>query len=423
MSRNQTKCRYLFEKFLNELEKWAETGKEPECGDQDIRYYLDLQEQRLKEHDLKETIHFQPEEEICSSHEISSALPFSEELGLSRFNRSTCFQQVEKTLEFHRNGDRVYRKKSNSIVYEIITEADPEDETIGNTSYTCSNCGAISLVKVLKETGCPYCGTKFMTDELYPKVTNFYTLMSPVLTKKEDKYIKPAICILAVVISLIQTLLSAGGEDFHPVIGVLGFLAGIVIWGFFLYFISAIVLLCRVIHLGIRSFSVCTGSAGSKRRLTNKLRKYDPEFDYEYFEGKALSLARTIMLSKNPESFPQYRGPETGERFKDIIDIRYRGGLGVNYIKNEEDKLKISLKLFLTNTIDNGKKVKDKDEIITMEMFHYSRFPVDKGFSITKVCCPHCGGSFDGRKEKNCIFCGTEYDSGINDWVVTDIRR
>ncbi len=36
----------------------------------------------------------------------------------------------------------------------------------------CSNCGAVSSIKELLN-GCKNCGTRFIMDDLFPKVTNF----------------------------------------------------------------------------------------------------------------------------------------------------------------------------------------------------------------------------------------------------------
>ena len=43
----------LFGRFCEELEQWFANGSEPFDGDQDIRYLLDLQEKRLKEHQIE----------------------------------------------------------------------------------------------------------------------------------------------------------------------------------------------------------------------------------------------------------------------------------------------------------------------------------------------------------------------------------
>ena len=48
----------LFEKFANQLSRWSKTGEEPKLGDWNIRAYLDLQEQRLKEKELKRTFDY-----------------------------------------------------------------------------------------------------------------------------------------------------------------------------------------------------------------------------------------------------------------------------------------------------------------------------------------------------------------------------
>lgn len=92
-------------------------------------------------------------------------------------------------------------------------------------------------------------------------------------------------------------------------------------------------------------------------------------------------------------------------------------------IQRNQDRIEVVLKLYLTNTIDDGKKISQKDEAIRIWMYHHVQFPVDPTYSIRKVQCPCCGGSFDAREQKTCPFCNQEYDAGINDWVVTKIQR
>lgn len=48
----------LFQDFLMDLSEWPDTGKEPNDGDQNIRYYLDLEEQRLKKRNLSMKLEF-----------------------------------------------------------------------------------------------------------------------------------------------------------------------------------------------------------------------------------------------------------------------------------------------------------------------------------------------------------------------------
>ena len=48
----------LFFQFTRELTDWHATGKEPISADQSLRYSLDLQEARLKKHNIKKALYF-----------------------------------------------------------------------------------------------------------------------------------------------------------------------------------------------------------------------------------------------------------------------------------------------------------------------------------------------------------------------------
>ncbi|RHW02481.1 hypothetical protein DXA91_00120 [Clostridium sp. OF09-10] len=47
-------------------------------------------------------------------------------------------------------------------------------------------CGAVSQIKALFE-GCPYCHTRFLMQDLYPKVANFYSIEDLSYSKEEIK--------------------------------------------------------------------------------------------------------------------------------------------------------------------------------------------------------------------------------------------
>lgn len=49
----ETEEEKIYRDFGDELEAWSRNGGEPSLGNQDIRYYLDLQEARLKKRNLK----------------------------------------------------------------------------------------------------------------------------------------------------------------------------------------------------------------------------------------------------------------------------------------------------------------------------------------------------------------------------------
>lgn len=54
----------LFLTFSSQLGEWSRTGKKPELGDWNIRAYLDAQENRLKDMELKRTFEFKPDDRV-----------------------------------------------------------------------------------------------------------------------------------------------------------------------------------------------------------------------------------------------------------------------------------------------------------------------------------------------------------------------
>lgn len=421
---NATKETVLFQKFQNGIQLWSRTGKEPEVGDQDIKYYLDLQEKRLKKYGMEMRITMEDGEEVFSAHRISVNTPILNWTGSSKFNKSNYFHNVHQTVEFLKDKERLDRQTDYITQYQTIIEPDPKDAHIGSTTYVCPNCGAISTVKELQETGCPFCGTHFMMKDLYPKVTNFYNLESPSLSDRQVKTGKKKIITGAAVLAFLYTVVyNFATDQFTWFTNLYTFVGAALLFGVLLYFGTSFFLMGRVLFKGIQSMPVVAGSAGSKNKITKKLKKYDPTFDYEYFEGKALSLARIIMFQDDPENCPQYRGTIQKDAFSDVLDIRYRGGIGVDDIKRQGEEIVVTLKLYLTNILYDGKKIRKKDETVLMEMRHDANFPVDQTFSIVKVNCPYCGGSFDARKKKCCPYCGKEYEAEKGDWVVTVLKR
>lgn len=422
-TRNEGKYDGLFHKFRLGLQNWCLTGKEPKAGNQDIKYYLDLQEKRLQDHDLSMKLQMDPEEEIQSVHKISSNVPILGS-GLSKFDQSLYVQQVTQTVSFSREGKSLFRKEEHLAMYQTILDPDTHDHVFEQSTYVCPNCGAISTLETLQDAGCPYCNTRYLMRDLYPKVTNYYFIDGGYRPERKWKSDSKKLVLLAVCGGVLQAVYSYFTDETLGLIGaLLSVPFGALIWGIGLYLLWAMGFLVYAIFKAGKAVSLVGATAGSKKKLTQKLREFDPAFDYEYFEGKALSLARILMLSPDPDDNVQYEGPRIGDSFSDVVDIQYRGGIGVRSIKKNGDRIEVELDLYLTNTLDRGGRLSRKEEKIQLSMYHSADFPVDGAFSITKVQCHGCGGSFDARKEKNCPYCGQTYDAGLSDWVVTKIRR
>ena len=416
----------MFEWFRHELEDWCRTGKEPRDGNQDVKYYLDLQEKRMKDRGLTMELKLEPVIRPVSAHEITSTSPLFQNTDLSRFNRSSYYQQVNQTLIFRREGKEVFLYENSPTFYETILDADPENAFLGTTTYICPNCGAAARVEQLQTSGCPYCGTRYMMADLYPKVVNFYRIDGAGFSLQKARNavrnnVKRSLVFAAFITA--GALLSIG--EFHLFMLFMGAIVFGMAFGMAMLFQQMFLSFCtigKVLHSAGKSIQVYGGSAGTKKRITEELCIYDPRFDYEYFESKALSLARIVMFHPNLSDCVEYQGAVRENPFQNVIDVHYRGGFKVESVKEIQGNIHVILDLYLNLIWDNGKKIKAGSKNVRLHMFHSVDFPVDDSFTAAQVQCQNCAGSFDARKSRRCPFCGADYDLSVDDWAVLDLR-
>lgn len=415
----------LFQDFLKELSDWPDTGTEPRSGNQDIRYYLDLEEHRLKERNLSMKLNFKSYDQVTQGSKVMKNVPLLNVLEFARYSHSINYQTVEKRVEYFRNGQSAYRNKKDLTAYLTIIEPKEGNQNIGEETYICPNCGAIAKIHVLEEEGCPHCRTKYLITDLFPKVTNYYFLENVTVSEKIDKVVKRYIFAgigITYLIGIIYMLSTWGSPDFvETLIGTL--IGGTLIGAFLGYIVYIITMFVRIFHRVGKALPVNIGSAGSRSKITKKVSKFDPAFSYEYFEGKALSLARIIIFSSDVGNCVQYSGNGSNEEFREIININYRGGMNFVSLEQKGNVLEVNLQLYLTNTYDNGRKIKEKDEVIHMILHHNAEFKVAPDFSITKVECSSCGGSFDATRYQKCPYCDSPYDVSKDDWTVKRIWK
>ena len=77
------------------------------------------------------------------------------------------------------------------------------------------------------------------------------------------------------------------------------------------------------------------GTAGSRSRFESRMKRISPEFSYEYFTSKTLSLIKTAVFSENENELMFYEGGKLDPKMKDIIDMNYGGALGCKSIHEE----------------------------------------------------------------------------------------
>lgn len=417
----------LFENFRKGLENWSVSGQEPGEGNQDVRYFLDLQENRLRQWGIHMAVTLKPVGNVLSVQKTVEGSPFLHNLDIFQMNQSIYTQSLDRCIHFMRNGVVVHSHNAPVCFYETIIDPEPGQKDYSKIPYSCPNCGAISPLEILQEQGCPYCKTSFLMGDFYPKVANFYSVDTrPVEVKPLDQYIK---------ITKKASLIGGGTAAYLSLFPFYDMTIGKLFSSlFFSCMIAVASFLFTYLFLSLRvmfSFGKQAGNvismnskgASARKIIASKLAPLDPSFDYGYFEGKALSLAKIIMLSQNPDQCVQYQGPVVAGSFYNVLDIQYRGGIEIHKVVNRRNKIRIAMDLYVCNTVCAGGQIIEQNEKIQMVMEHWAQFPVKPVFSIVNVQCPSCGGKFDARKIKNCPHCGGYFDPGHDDWVVTMIRR
>ena len=142
------------EQFTNELHQWTQNGREPVSASIGLRYLLDQQEARLK------ALGIQREEEfIHVKDELKGSVPREG----NGFSAKILYREARQNVTYRQNGKVI--KKVSRPVDLYVSFIDKEGVEPG--TCTCPNCGHTMPAAEARD-GCPYCGTRFEMDEVYP---------------------------------------------------------------------------------------------------------------------------------------------------------------------------------------------------------------------------------------------------------------
>lgn len=406
----------IFESFAMELDRFTKTQEIPQSGDQDVQYYLELQNTRLKKKGIRMGYDIVPKTDVKLSVDIPNKRKWSDGV----YDNKIEWHHCNFTREFYRNDKKLYRKKEYKTFYQYITYA-KQDSDIGEELYTCPNCGAVSKIKEL-EDGCPYCGTCYDMDDLFPRVTNYY--MVPYLDQEESnaRMKKTIMASIAFIFTMVLLIGLFSGE------GLLITLVAAVLFGGFFGAISGwFINLCTMIAWIGGQAKDTTGmlfnSVGSKGRFVEKMKQYSPEFSFEYFSSKVISLLKMILFAEDVQELAQYKGSLGGELYPDIVDATFAGAIALKKFQVVGDYAELDIDAYVETMHDKKWCIKRKVEKYRMHLRRNINVPIDYHFSIKKIQCKNCAGSFDATKYKTCPNCGTKYDIGDDDWLVTSIEK
>lgn len=406
----------LFEKFAISLQEYTRTGKAPAEGDQDIQYGLELQNKRLQKKGLTMLYKFVPRGHFPSG--MKNDKRWRDEHYTSTLQMRTC--RMERSL--YKGTKKEYEDKENMTFVQTITDVNMP-QLIGNDVHNCPNCGAPVSIGELKN-GCPYCSSHFEISNIFPKVSNYYFYKDPSMTEKECRVHMAKFMIgCGILFFLYGTIYSIINTD-SSLISILiiqaitGIFGGVVMG----YFAASLALLGKVFRNAGKTLCLLP-SMGTGGRFIRQMQRYSPEFSFEYFSNKIVSLLKMILFADNPSDLPIYIGKPLGNMFENIVDVLYTGVLGLKTFTVNGDFCEVSVNVFLDNLYDNGNRIFQRRDKYRVWVRKNINHPINMNFSIRHLQCKNCGVSFDATKEKHCPNCGTEYDLSTEDWVVTKIVR
>lgn len=405
-----TKDEKIFRQFTEELEEWSETGKVPSTGNQDIRYYLDLQRKRLNQRNLRMEYRMK----LRGEHlDRIFQKTYKDRIYTNEFVFSSYLQKTS----FYRDEKKVYEREKPQNFYQTITKMENQqaDET-----YCCPSCGAVSSIKVLLD-GCPYCHTRFLISDLFPKVTGYFFQYDFSMNNKEvktrvKKWVIGGILFVWLCLTIPELI---QGEIFSAFWNLL---FSIPIGAFLGYFAMCSWLLISILGFAARNIPILFRTVGTKSRLNRLLKTYDKSFSYEYFTGRIISLVKIMIFADDVRELAVYKGEEEIPDFSEIVEAAYGGCMGFNKKWIENGYCYLDLDVYMADTYDKG-IVYQKNDIFRIVVCRKLEKESDFGFSIQKVQCSGCVGSFDATRERHCPFCGREYHLEEDDWTVIKIRK
>lgn len=415
------------EKFTSSLGKAVGEGETIPFADNDLTYTLKLQNERIKEKGLE--LEYEVYQRNKSDHRFLDVSDWKDQHYASSVGAGIL--GVKRLVK--KNGKKIYKDDLKTFFYgtvtDIVSGGHPDNET-----HICPNCGAESTIAEL-QNGCPYCGTQYKMDDLFPKITGYYFLDDTGIDSSQllkGWLISSILCTIfffiisffAVIFNmfemakntnLFQMLLQVAQTLITSLIAVP--ISG-AIMGYVLYMMFVV---ARMIIKGLAS-SGKMGTAGSRSRFETRMKKLSPEFSFEYFTSKAISLIKTTVYAKDENELLLYNGGKLPDGMKDVIDLNYGGALGLISFNEEDGIVNVETKAYFDVLYANDTKIKYKHEIFTATFQRRTDIPVDLNFSMTGISCPTCGTSFNATKNKFCPSCGNEYELLSDDWVLVDLK-
>ncbi len=336
------------------------------------------------------------------------------------YTTDMLYEEISRELRVLKGTETLYQRQVEQVMYEIAVHTPNEKET-DHLMITCPNCGAVSPVAQLME-GCRYCGTRFRMKDLFPRVVNTYFIRTTSIMKHttNQRRIMGILMLVMLLVSMPGAMIS--GEGVIPIALFTAYLTALICGGVGGLVITSIMMIGSLFQRDGMKHLPLFWTLRSKSRIKGIMKRVDPNFSYEKFEGQMVALIRMAVFAKEPQNLTAYCGGKRDDRFADIIEMTYTNGMCLQKVRQNGNVLHLTLCTWWINYSEvNGKIIKTGDLIDATFVKNVARREMP-GFSITSVNCHSCKGSFDAVRQRNCPYCGTEYHMEEDYWVIEDMK-
>lgn len=414
----------VYRRFVYEVTEWSRKGYSPIIASQDLRYAFDLQRKRLEDKGVNIELVYNLRGDYLDS--IGSVCSVNDP---GRYKSLIVYRHYENAADYKINNKVKLRKKANQILYLMITRLEGQNV---NLEYSCPNCGAISDIKTLL-SGCPSCGTRFIMNDLFPKVTNYYVLPDYAENKKSISHSVPKWLVAGAFIGMVGFFIYSLSVNFYSGNNIdltdaitdvfISTLKGLFFGAIGGYIGWAIAKISSMAGNAAKNMPYLAPNLEARKKLPELMGSIDKNFSYEFFIGKMFALLKIMVFSDDYQNLAIYEGQHLQNTFKDIVDVQYKGGIKLNSFEVKGQHCYVGLTMVTTAFYEKSGKIEEKDEQFNMTVCQNINSIANTNFSIKCVSCKSCGGSFDATREHNCPYCGNPYHLGEDDWVVLSFNK
>lgn len=199
-------------------------------------------------------------------------------------------------------------------------------------------------------------------------------------------------------------------------------LVSIPMGAFFGYFTMSVCMLFHLVGSAAGQAVRLPNVAGTKQKINRLLQPYDPNFSFEHFSGKIVNLLKIMIYTDDVSNSPVYDGQGAIPDFSAIVESVYQGSMGLNKGWIQDGYCYLDLDVYMSDIYDR-KIMHRQSDMFRIVVCKSIKKGEDLGFSIKKVQCVGCGGSFDATRKRICPYCGNSYHLGEDDWVVLSMRK